>query len=93
MKFAREGDAVVVHSIDRLARNLDDLRRVVQELNGRGVRIEFVKEQLTFSGEDSPIATLLLSVMGAFAELGFGEQWGHGNGAGICRSAWVYSRT
>jgi hypothetical protein len=32
------------------------------------VRVEFVKESLTFTGEDSPIATLLLSVMGAFAE-------------------------
>jgi DNA invertase Pin-like site-specific DNA recombinase len=68
IKFGRDGDTVVVHSMDRLARNLDDLRRIVQELNGRGVRIEFVKEQLTFSGEDSPMATLLLSVMGAFAE-------------------------
>lgn len=67
-KFARDGDTVIVHSMDRLARNLDDLRRIVQELNGRGVRIEFAKEQLSFSGEDSPMATLLLSVMGAFAE-------------------------
>ena len=30
--------------------------------------MEFVKESLTFTGEDSPMATLLLSVMGAFAE-------------------------
>jgi DNA invertase Pin-like site-specific DNA recombinase len=68
LSFAREGDAVVVHSMDRLARNLDDLRRLVQELTRRGVRIEFVKEHLTFSGEDSPMANLMLSVMGAFAE-------------------------
>jgi len=68
MRFAREGDTVVVHSMDRLARNLDDLRRLVRAVTGRGVRIEFVKEQLTFTGEDSPMATLLLSVMGAFAE-------------------------
>ena len=64
----REGDTVVVHSMDRLARNLDDLRRLVQKLTGRGVRIEFVKECLTFTGEDSPMANLMLSVMGAFAE-------------------------
>jgi DNA invertase Pin-like site-specific DNA recombinase len=68
LRFAREGDTVVVHSMDRLARNLDDLRRIVQQLTARGIRIEFVKEQLTFTGEDSPMATLLLSVMGAFAE-------------------------
>jgi DNA invertase Pin-like site-specific DNA recombinase len=66
--FVREGDTVVVHSMDRLARNLDDLRRLVQQLTRRGVRIEFVKEHLTFTGEDSPLANLMLSVMGAFAE-------------------------
>ena len=66
--FVRPGDTVVVHSMDRLARNLDDLRQLVQQLTGRGIQIEFVKEGLTFTGEDSPMATLLLSVMGAFAE-------------------------
>ena len=68
MKFAREGDTVIVHSMDRLARNLDDLRRLVQSLTKKGIRIEFVKEGLSFTGEDSPMATLMLSVMGAFAE-------------------------
>ena len=66
--FVREGDTVVVHSMDRLARNLDDLRRVVQDLTQAGIRVEFVKEGLIFTGDDSPMATLLLSVMGAFAE-------------------------
>src|ERR687885_2089686 len=68
LRFARTGDTVLIHSMDRLARNLDDLRRIVHILTGKGVRIEFVKEQLTFTGEDSPMAGLLLSVMGAFAE-------------------------
>lgn len=68
LTYAREGDRVVVHSMDRLARNLDDLRRLVQQLTRRGIGIIFVKENLTFTGEDSPMANLLLSVMGAFAE-------------------------
>lgn len=34
----------------------------------RGIKIEFVKEHLAFTEEDSPIAQLILSVMGAFAE-------------------------
>lgn len=68
LSFVREGDTVVIHSMDRLARNLDDLRRLVQNLTQRGVCIEFVKEHLTFTGEDSPMANLMLSVMGAFAE-------------------------
>ena len=68
MQFVREGDTVIVHSMDRLARNLDDLRQIVRTLTGRGINITFAKESLTFTGEDSPISTLLLSVMGAFAE-------------------------
>ncbi|WP_032489981.1 MULTISPECIES: recombinase family protein [Micrococcaceae] len=68
LRFAREGDTVLVHSMDRLARNLDDLRSIVKTLTGRGVRVEFLKEGLVFTGEDSPMANLMLSVMGAFAE-------------------------
>jgi DNA invertase Pin-like site-specific DNA recombinase len=68
MTFVRAGDTVVVHSMDRLARNLDDLRQIVQTVTRRGIRIEFVKEHLAFTGEDSPMANLMLSVMGAFAE-------------------------
>jgi len=68
LAFVRDGDTVVVHSMDRLARNLDDLRRMVQELTQRNVCVEFIKEHLVFTGEDSPMANLMLSVMGAFAE-------------------------
>ena len=68
LRFVRDQDTIVVHSMDRLARNLEDLRKIVQSQTRRGVRVEFVKEGLTFSGEDSPIAHLMLSVMGAFAE-------------------------
>jgi len=68
LAFVREGDTVVVHSMDRLARNLDDLRSLVQQLTQKGVRVEFLKESLTFTGDDSPMSRLLLSVMGAFAE-------------------------
>ena len=66
--FVRDGDTVVVHSLDRLARNLDDLRQIVRRLTDQGVRVEFVKEGLVFSGDDSAMSRLLLSVMGAFAE-------------------------
>jgi DNA invertase Pin-like site-specific DNA recombinase len=68
LNFVRDGDTVIVHSMDRLARNLDDLRSIVRQLTAKGVRVQFVKEQLTFTGDDTAMATLLLSVMGAFAE-------------------------
>ena len=68
LSYAREGDTLVVHSLDRLGRNLDDLRQLVNTLTAKGVRVEFLKEGLTFSGDDAPMSKLLLSVMGAFAE-------------------------
>lgn len=68
LRFARDGDHLFVHSMDRLARNLIDLRQMVQELTKRGVKITFVKEGLTFNGEDAAMSVLLLSVMGAVAE-------------------------
>ena len=68
IKFVRDGDTVLVHSMDRLARNLDDLRSIVRRLTAKKVRVEFVKEQLSFTGDDNAMANLLLNVMGAFAE-------------------------
>jgi DNA invertase Pin-like site-specific DNA recombinase len=68
LEYLRDGDVLVVHSMDRLARNLDDLRRIVTELTARGVQIQFMKEGMLFTGEDSAMSKLLLSVMGAFAE-------------------------
>ena len=67
-RYVREGDTVICHSMDRLARNLDDLRKVVLGFTDRGVHVRFEKEHLTFTGADSPMSHLLLSVMGAFAQ-------------------------
>ena len=68
LTYVREKDVVVVHSMDRLARNLDDLRHLVKTLTQRGVAVLFIKENLKISGDDTPMANLMLSVMGAFAE-------------------------
>lgn len=54
MRYARDGDTLIVHSMYRLARNLDDLPGLVHGLTRKGVRVEFVKEGLVFTGEDSP---------------------------------------
>ena len=58
----------MVHSMDRLARNLDDLRRLVTEFTVKDIKVEFIKEGLIFTGEDSHLSNLLLSIIGAFAE-------------------------
>lgn len=68
LSYIRRGDELYVHSMDRLARNLDDLRKMVSDLTSQGIKIHFIKEGLSFTGEDSPMSKLLLSMMGAFAE-------------------------
>lgn len=52
--------------MDRLARNVDDLRKVVLGFTDRGVHVRFEKENLAFTAEDSRMSHLLLSVMGGF---------------------------
>jgi len=68
LKFVREGDTVIVHSLDRLARNLDDLRKIVTQLTAKGVTIQFVKEALTFTDKRDSMGQLLLNILGAVAE-------------------------
>ena len=66
--FVRDGDEVIVWSIDRLARNLSDLQNIIKQLNDKGVSITFIKEKLTFSGSEDAFAKLQLHLMGAIAE-------------------------
>jgi DNA invertase Pin-like site-specific DNA recombinase len=67
--FVRDGDEVVVYSIDRLARDLRDLESIIQTLNDKKVAITFLSERLTFTGDsDDALSRLQLQMMGAFAE-------------------------
>lgn len=68
LRHVRKGDTLHVHSIDRLARNMTDLLRLIEDLTERGVTVEFHKERLTFTGEADPFQRLQLQMMGAFAE-------------------------
>ena len=68
MEYVREGDTLVIDSIDRLARNLQDLQEIVDKLIKKGVSVKFIKENLTFNTSKDPMANLTLQIMGAFAE-------------------------
>lgn len=71
----RDGDHLHIHSMDRLARNLDDLRAIVDSLTAKGVTVVFHKEAMTFEpirpdmdASRASMARLMLSIMGAVAE-------------------------
>jgi DNA invertase Pin-like site-specific DNA recombinase len=68
LEYMRDGDVLVVHSMDRLARNMRDLQNLIADLNSRHIAVEFVKEHLNFTGEDSPMSKLMLSILGGFAD-------------------------
>lgn len=70
LEYCRDGDILYVHSIDRLARSLQDLIQLVKMLSQKGVTVKFLQENLTFTGTktNDPIQMLMLQVMGACAE-------------------------
>ncbi|WP_272031202.1 recombinase family protein [Oceanobacillus kimchii] len=70
LDHVREGDTLYVTKIDRLARSIIDLNKIVPELNEKGVSVVFLKESLHFkagNGADS-INTLLFNILGSFAQ-------------------------
>jgi DNA invertase Pin-like site-specific DNA recombinase len=68
LDYARAGDCIHVHSIDRLARSLVDLQGLINQLNTKGVTVRFHKESLEFSGDANPMNDLLLNMLGAVAQ-------------------------
>ena len=69
LKYLRKGDTLHVHSIDRLARNMNDLLRIVEDLRSRGVGVKFHKENIVFDGSElSPMTELMFTLLGAFAQ-------------------------
>lgn len=68
LDYAREGDRILVHSMDRLARNTADLLHLVNFLNRKKVTVTFIKENLTFDGSENPMGQLMLTIIGAIAQ-------------------------
>lgn len=69
LDHVRAGDTLVVHSMDRLARNVEDMLRLVREMNDRCVSVEFIKENMSFIvSNDDPRSTLMFTMLSAFAQ-------------------------
>ncbi len=67
LAVVRDGDVVMVAELSRLGRRTVDVLTLLRELNGRGVAVRCLQPALTFDG--SPIATLLVILLAAAAEL------------------------
>lgn len=70
LNYVRYGDTVIVHSLDRLARSLEDLISIINQLNKKGVIFKSIKDNLTFDGSNnSPMDKFFLHILGAVSEL------------------------
>ncbi len=73
LAYVRDDDVLHVHSLDRLARNVEDLLSIVRRLTSAGVTVVFHSEGLTFTPDGSEdkkaaVSKLLLTMLGAIAE-------------------------
>ena len=70
LDHVRPGDTVYVTKIDRLARSIIDLNKIVTELNDKGVSVVFIQENMRFdAGEEmSSMNRLLFNMLGSFAQ-------------------------
>lgn len=69
LEYCRAGDTLRVASMDRLARSVLDLQRIVDALVSKGVRVVFLKEGQTYSADqDDSMGRLMLQILGAVAE-------------------------
>ena len=69
LDYVRDGDTIHVHSIDRLARNLADLKELINIIIGKGVTVQFHKEGMKFNGNKADsMSNLMLNILGSFAE-------------------------
>lgn len=65
LEFVREGDIFVVTKLDRLARSMRDLVRIVERLQAKNVSLRILDMNLDTS---TPTGMLMLNVLGAVAE-------------------------
>jgi DNA invertase Pin-like site-specific DNA recombinase len=67
LRFVRPGNTLVVWRLDRLGRNMQDLIRIVNELNDREISFHSLQENITMD-KSSATGQLMFHLFAAFAE-------------------------
>ena len=68
LDYAREDDIIYCADLSRWGRSLIDIKTTITDLTKRGVTVTFLKENLTFSGNDDPMSNLLLGILSSLSE-------------------------
>jgi DNA invertase Pin-like site-specific DNA recombinase len=71
LDFARDGDVIVVHTLDRLGRTVRDTLNLIHELAERGVGIRNLADPIRVdsSRPDDPMAQLAVVLLALFAQM------------------------
>jgi DNA invertase Pin-like site-specific DNA recombinase len=68
LDYAREDDIIYCGDLSRWGRSLLDIKSTVTSLTSKGVTVKFLKENLTFAGNDDPMSNLLLGILSSLSE-------------------------
>ena len=69
LAYARPGDTVVVHTLDRLGRNLREVLNLVHDLATRGIGVRSLANPLPISTADEGMGRIAFLLLALFAEM------------------------
>ena len=67
--YARPGDTIVVHTLDRIGRNLREVLNLVHDLAGRGIGVRSLADPLPISTADEGMGSIAFLLLALFAEM------------------------
>ncbi|WP_237102538.1 recombinase family protein [Nonomuraea sp. MG754425] len=69
LTYARPGDVIVLHTLDRLGRNLREVLDLVHELAGRGIGVRTPADPLPINTAEEGMARIAFLLLALFAEM------------------------
>ncbi|MDG3015838.1 recombinase family protein [Speluncibacter jeojiensis] len=71
LEYARDGDAIVVHTLDRLGRTVRDTLNLIHDLRARGIGVRNLADPIRIdsSDPDDPMAQLSVVLLALFAQM------------------------
>ncbi len=69
LAYARPGDTVVVHTLDRIGRNLREVLDLVHDLAGRGIGVRSLADPLPINTADEGMGRIAFLLLALFAEM------------------------
>src|SRR2546430_17290455 len=69
LAYARPGDVIVVHTLDRLGRNIRDVLNLIHDLAERGIAVRSLADPLPVNTTDEGMGRIAFLLLALFAEM------------------------